>query len=1087
MAWEGTADVTHSTKAGQGPPFARTANVVNGDDIKRNEQRAVASTHSVATARIRTAAPDPHAMADHDGDAASAAAATTSTSADVATVAALQTHLLPLVFQREIITELLADDSALVVLARGLGSLPLIQFLARAFARPISLVFILDAGNSSAPNATLLGDLDTASTSLGDPTRHAHIVTGETSSDQRQQAYLRGGVFLITARVLVVDMLSDKVPLHLVTGIIIHRADRVTESSTEAFILRLFRAQNTNGFIRAFSESPESLVGGFNKLEKSLRALHVRKVLAWPRFHMLVAQTLASHPADTVELHVGLTESMQVAQLSIMELITMCIAELRRLLHLEFTTLDGAAPDTDPDPPAAGGQDWAMEAAGAGAKVRRRRARATARQSSSNLTEAYVAHGEFAIGVTARPPPGSRARYLLADLALLKSLLGYLTDYDAVAFLTFLETMYTACTPGSVFSTRESPWLLTDAAATLMSVARARVYEAVPAGSNGDADGEGGGDLMARIETALKIKPTLEVLPKWHALREVLDEIRALHQERHPDAGDAELSRLRACTLVLCKEPKTARQLAQYLVQGDQVLTSAYLKYLDWKGKLRNIKLDAGKEGAASAGAAATLAAAGMAGAAAATSAKKRRRVRGGAVAAAAASNAVGADDPLAEAVASAERLMSAKDPTATGTDTPTDGDATTTDDTASAAPDVIETVDLDISIRVMGSALDESLIPTAQPDYIVMYDPDPGFIRRIEMYHAQHPQLELRTYFLSYKDSVEEQTYLARIRREKEAFERVIKQAAAAVVPLDVPAQPPTTSIATSADDPYAVTAAAAAAARSLFATGPASMRHGGGAERTLQEKVVVVDMREFRAALPAALHARGMRVVPTTLEVGDYVLARDVVVERKSLTDLVQSLNSGRLYYQAEAMCRCYLVAALLIEFDGAAQMSLFQQSTMSDAAPLVAGQSLFTTGQESLPAKLTLLTLHFPKLKLLWSTSPTASAELLDDLKRGRDEPDAQVAAAIGLDGAPEGAQFHTTPHDLVRSLPGVAHGIDRRVMRAYTSVYDLVQKCKQRGHTEDGLARVVGGTGEAKALAQFVKHDPKTGAVGKRGKK
>ncbi|KNE65850.1 hypothetical protein AMAG_09818 [Allomyces macrogynus ATCC 38327] len=916
--------------------------------------------------------------------------------AAVATTSTSKMNLLPLAFQREIVTELLADDSALVVLARGLGSLPLIQFLARAFARPISLVFLLDAGNSGAPNATLLGDLDTADTSLGDPTRHAHIVTGETSSDQRQQAYLRGGVFLITARVLVVDMLSDKVPLHLVTGILIHRADRVTESSTEAFILRLFRAQNTNGFIRAFTETPESLVGGFNKLEKCLRALHVRKVLAWPRFHMLVAQTLASHPADTLELHVGLTESMQVAQMSIMELITMCIAELRRLLHLEFTTLDGAAPDIDPDPPAAGGRTgpWKPQARGPKSAA------------------------AFAIGVAHRPPPGSRARYLLADLALFKSLLGYLTDYDAVAFLTFLETVYTACTPGSVFSTRESPWLLTDAAATLMSVARARVYETVPAGTGGGADGEGGGDLMARIESALGIKPTLEVLPKWHALREVLDEIRALHQERHPGGDEP---RTRARTLVLCKEPKTARQHAQYLVQGDQVLTLAYLKYLDGKGKLRNIKLDASKEGTASGGAA-VLPAPGMAGAAAAASAKKRRRVRGGAVAAAAALNAVSADDPLAEAVASAERLMSAKDPTMTDTDPPGDGDATTTKDTASATPHMIETVDLDISIR--------------------------------------HPHLDVRTYFLSYKDSVEEQTYLARICREKEAFERVIKQAAAAVVPLDVPAQPPATSIATSADDPYAVTAAAAAAAQSLFSAGPASMRHGGGAERKLQEKVVVVDMREFRAALPAALHARDA-----------------------SRPD--DSLNSGRLYYQAEAMCRYYPVAALLIEFDGAAQMSLFQQSTMSDAAPLVAGQSLFTSGQESLPAKLTLLTLHFPKLKLLWSTSPTASAELLDDLKRGRDEPDAQIAAAVGLDGAPEGAQFHTTPHDLVRSLPGVAHGIDRRVMRAYSSLYELVQKCKAEGHVEDGLARVVGGTGEA-ALTQFVKHDPKTGAVGKRGK-
>ena len=39
---------------------------------------------------------------------------------------------------------------------------------------------------------------------------------------------------------------------------------------------------------------------------------------------------------------------------------------------------------------------------------------------------------------------------------------------------------------------------------------------------------------------------------------------------------------------------------------------------------------------------------------------------------------------------------------------------------------------------------------------------------------------------------------------------------------------------------------------------------------------------------------------VVPLTLEVGDYVLSPDVCVERKSITDLRGSLQSGRLYTQ-------------------------------------------------------------------------------------------------------------------------------------------------------------------------------------------
>ncbi len=39
---------------------------------------------------------------------------------------------------------------------------------------------------------------------------------------------------------------------------------------------------------------------------------------------------------------------------------------------------------------------------------------------------------------------------------------------------------------------------------------------------------------------------------------------------------------------------------------------------------------------------------------------------------------------------------------------------------------------------------------------------------------------------------------------------------------------------------------------------------------------------------------------------------------MERKSLSDLIGSLNSGRLYNQAVAMCRTYKHPVLLIEFD-------------------------------------------------------------------------------------------------------------------------------------------------------------------------
>lgn len=58
-----------------------------------------------------------------------------------------------------------------------------------------------------------------------------------------------------------------------------------------------------------------------------------------------------------------------------------------------------------------------------------------------------------------------------------------------------------------------------------------------------------------------------------------------------------------------------------------------------------------------------------------------------------------------------------------------------------------------------------------------------------------------------------------------------------------------------------------------------------------------VVVDMREFRSSLPNLLDKGRLQVVPATLTVGDYILTPDMCVERKSIPDLIQSFNSGRL----------------------------------------------------------------------------------------------------------------------------------------------------------------------------------------------
>ena len=52
-----------------------------------------------------------------------------------------------------------------------------------------------------------------------------------------------------------------------------------------------------------------------------------------------------------------------------------------------------------------------------------------------------------------------------------------------------------------------------------------------------------------------------------------------------------------------------------------------------------------------------------------------------------------------------------------------------------------------------------------------------------------------------------------------------------------------------------------------------------------------------------------------------------------------------------------------------------------------------------QHSLISKLCLLTLHFPRLRIIWSRSLHATADIFRALKTNQEEPDPVSAAAVG----------------------------------------------------------------------------------------
>lgn len=106
---------------------------------------------------------------------------------------------------------------------------------------------------------------------------------------------------------------------------------------------------------------------------------------------------------------------------------------------------------------------------------------------------------------------------------------------------------------------------------------------------------------------------------------------------------------------------------------------------------------------------------------------------------------------------------------------------------------------------------------------------------------------------------------------------------------------------------------------------------------------------------------------------------------------------------------------------------------------------------TSEIDIRSKLVLLTISFPRLKIIWSSSPFNTVEIFRDLKENRDEPDPNKAVAVGGDEAEGGALAEGTaeagllaaPQDILRSLPGITSRNYHHVMSKVDSMEKLVE--------------------------------------------
>ncbi|KAF8310984.1 hypothetical protein DL93DRAFT_2061523 [Clavulina sp. PMI_390] len=982
-------------------------------------------------------------------------------------------------FQSQIVQEIQdPSTSDLVLLARGLGLRRIVCSLLQRYAVEDKLVILVGANNSE-EDVAIGSQLST----MGVRNPGLRIIDYEMDKKDRQELYRKGGLISVTSRILVVDLLVGDLPTSLISGMLVLHSEKVTPSSTEAFIIRLYRKTNSVGFLKAFSDQPEYFTAGMFPLRTIIKELHLRNVHIYPRFHNAVQEELKRRKADIVEFHQPLNESMKSIHHAILQCMQATLSELKK----SNTTLD---------------------------------------LEDLKIENTYFRSFDALVRRQLDPvwhKVGPKTKQLVSDLATLRRLLSqvvisilvkplliiylrYLLSYDPVTFLSYLETIRAASAVTASGAQKKahtaSLWLMTDAANVLFKYARNRVYiqeKRAPTEVDltkedeledswdvlHELEGNTAPSRAARVPEAdgwkpwmpSGMQPVLEELPKWKILVDVLDEIEETmtshpapfcqsicsHMEvHHIDEFYWLVAPGSNVTLIMAADQQTCTLIKDLLASprqhadapGRELLENRLRLYLFWKKRLVDVD-DSRKPGTQTQSQVKASSRPDNRGdgqmsealkkkdAGRAFANQNRRRVRGGAPASSSqrqpqpSTDADGMDMDLGFPFLSNASTVKAE-PADLSTELDAQIAASLAFDSAAQGNDSYGLVQPEqlVIVRPYGDDSDDVLLSEIRPRWIIMFDPNQDFLRRVEVFRAMQPGLALRVYFMSHHDTSEEQRFLVGVRREKEAFERLINERGSMHVVIGAQ---PSAYMTTTADQLMAAI----------------SSRNAGGQKAySDQPPTILVDLREFRSSLPNLLDKANQLVVPLTLTVGDYILTPDICVERKSLPDLVQSFSSGRLYSQCELMSAHYKQPVLLIEFEENKSFSMELLADPKSGGPKpndakrgkgADAPASTKIDPQSVQTRLVVLTLAFPRLRIIWSSSPYTTASIFADLKANNPEPNPFQALAKGKEdgvGDAEGGD-NMTAEEVLRSLPGIGTKNYRYVMSKVESIKELCE--------------------------------------------
>lgn len=913
-------------------------------------------------------------------------------------------------FQENIVIDFVEHDG-LLILGKGLGVNHIVANLLHVLMHSVggnskkrSLIMLINATEQE--NNTIEEELLELSwnsstgnlNSIPNPVDNKSIdifssILGDAGTvDKRRKLYANGGIISVSNRVLVTDILSHVIEPENITGLVILHAENISQYSMDRFVVNLYRRTNKWGFVKAISDNPEKCCRDFQPLATKMKYFKVDKSYLWPRFHVRVTESI-----QRLSKKKGASsEKITVTEVRIK--MTDYMQKIQNSLMASIETLLGELRRNNPD---IASDRWSMEYA-----------------LDQNFVQSIVA---------AMNPVWHRVsittKKLISEITTLKQFLEDLYKLDSVSFYHNIKNYIDEHKMS--LNQKESLWLMIPESTATIACSTDRVFRKI-----GTKEGN------------TQKKYLLEELPKWEQLLFILDEIN--DEKRLKDSSDDGpivigcSSRRICCQLEKVMHSYRIQQLKKTRCYSFKRIMESELKYQQWKKssgsimrrmneELKKVKSNSNIADEVTVSKTFTRAS---------TRNSDRRRTRGGSV------------------MARHNRLLNLT------TEVVDEGDKdlensdvdklnsygeelNDTADFKGMKLDAIEDSPVHLEVEKMSCAFieraDEIIISTfdtidleeIMPSYIICYEPDLTFVRNIELYQVSLKPS--KCFFMYYGESVEEQMYLNSIKYEKDAFTKLIREKA------NMP------KFFNTADDEKI---RFDGNSRNLNS----QTRIAGGSTVTVKSNKIIVDSREFNSQLPFVCFLADIEIIPAMLTVGDYILSDEICVERKAVRDLIESLENGRLMKQCENMFKWYKKPVLLIEFEEGKSFSFDPFTTgylTRNSSKSVSNYEL-----EQLQLRIAALIASFPKLSIIWSSSPFETAKIFKELKAVSKEPNLDYSLAAGTGDLISGSRFNEDALNFLRSIPGITEANSLLIINKVQSLYEFCQM------SEEDIGAIIG---------------------------